>query len=161
MIKTYKVMLYPNNKQRTKLFQNAGVSRFIYNWALSYQQKNYESGGKFVSDHALRKILTQLKQTDAFCWLHDYSNNIAKQAVKDVCNAYKKFFKDLSSFPKFKSKKKSKPSFYVDTVKIKITGTHVKLEKLTDSRCVLRQSSCDLWRSPLVVVSRCGVSRIC
>ena len=78
MIKTYKVMLCPNNKQQTKLFQNAGVARFIYNWTLSYQQKNYESGGKFLSDHALRKVLTQLKQTDAFCWLNDYSNNIAK-----------------------------------------------------------------------------------
>ena len=140
MIKTYKVMLCPNNKQQTKLYQSAGVSRYIYNWALSYQQKNYESGGKFLSDHELRKILTQLKQMDDFRWLHDYSNNVAKQAVKDACDAYKKFFKGLSSFPRFKSKKKSKPSFYVDTVKIKITGTHVKLEKLTDSRKANRQN---------------------
>ena len=139
MIKTYKVMLCPNNKQQTKLFQNAGVARFIYNWTLSCQQKNYESGGKFLSDHELRKILTQLKQTDDFRWLNDYSNNIAKQAVKDACDAYKKFFKSLSAFPRFKSKKKSKPSFYVDTAKIKITGTHVKLEKLTDSRKANRQ----------------------
>ena len=139
MIKTYKVMLCPNNKQQTKLFQNAGVARFIYNWTLSCQQKNYESGGKFLSDHELRKILTQLKQTDDFRWLNDYSNNIAKQAVKDACDAYKKFFKGVSSFPRFKSKKKSKPSFYVDTAKIKITATHVKLEKLTESRKMNRQ----------------------
>ena len=139
MIKTYKVMLCPNNKQQTKLFQSAGVARFIYNWTLSYQQKNYESGGKFLSDYDVRKILTQLKQTDDFRWLNDYSNNIAKQAVKDACDAYRKFFKGLSSFPRFKSKKKSKPSFYVDTAKIKITATHVKLEKLTDSRKMNRK----------------------
>ena len=132
-------MLCPNHKQCTKLFQNAGTARFIYNWVIAYQQKNHESGGKFLSDYDLRKILTQLKQTDEFRWLNDYSNNIAKQAVKDVCDAYRKFFKGLSAFPKFKSKKKSKPSFYVDTAKIKITATHVKLEKLTDSRKANRQ----------------------
>ena len=139
MIKTYKVMLCPNNKQQTKLFQNAGIARFIYNWTLAYQQKNYESGGKFLSDYDVRKLLTQLKQTDAFRWLNNYSNNVAKQAVKDACDAYRKFFNGLSAFPRFKSKKKSKPSFYVDTTKIKITATHVKLEKLTDSRKANRQ----------------------
>ena len=132
-------MLRPNNKQQTKLFQNAGTARFVYNWAIAYQRKNHESGGKFQSDYDLRKILTQLKQTDEFRWLNDYSNNTAKQAVKDACDAYRKFFKGLSAFPKFKSKKKSKPSFYVDTAKIKITETHVKLEKLSDSRKANRQ----------------------
>ncbi len=139
MIKTFKVQLLPNNKQRTKLFQSAGTARFVYNWAIAYQRKNYESGGKFQSDSDLRKILTQLKQTDEFRWLNDYSNNTAKQAVKDACDAYRRFFKGLSAFPKFKSKKKSKPSFYVDTAKIKITETHVKFEKLSDSRKANRQ----------------------
>jgi len=36
----------------------------------------------------------------------------------------------LSKFPKFKSKKKSKPSFYNDTFKIKFIPTHVQLEKI-------------------------------
>ena len=139
MIKTFKIQLLPNNKQRTKLFQNAGTARFVYNWAIAYQRKNHESGGKFQSDYDLRKILTQLKQTDEFRWLNDYSNNTAKQAVKDACDAYKKFFNGLAAFPKFKSKKKSKPSFYVDTAKIKITETHVNLEKLSDSRKANRQ----------------------
>ena len=39
------------------------------------------------------------------------SNNVAKQSVKDCCNAYKNFFKGLVDKPKFKSRKKSKPSF--------------------------------------------------
>jgi len=36
----------------------------------------------------------------------------------------------LSKYPKFKSKKKSKPSFYNDTFQIKFTPTHVQLEKI-------------------------------
>lgn len=127
-------MLLPNNKQRTKLFQCAGVSRWAYNWTLATQQDNYKNGGKFLNDNELRKTLTQLKKQKEYAWLNHYSNNITKQAIKDACQAYKNFFEGRTGFPKFKSKKRSKPSFYQDTEKIKITKTHVKLEKLTTSK---------------------------
>ena len=133
MIKSIKVMLIPNNKQKTKLFQCFGVGRFAYNWALGKQQENYKNGGKFISDNDLRKEFTKLKKTKEYEWLNLYSNNISKQSIKDACDSYKKFFKGYSNFPKFKSKKKSRPSFYVDNVKIKFTDTHVKLEKISNS----------------------------
>lgn len=134
MIKTYKVMLLPNNKQRTKLFECAGVARWAYNFALAAQQENHKNGGKFLSDGELRKRLTELKKQKEYDWLNKYSNNITKQAIKDACQSYKNFFEGRTKFPKFKSKKRSRPSFYVDTAKIKITDTHVKLEKLTTSK---------------------------
>ena len=140
MIKTIKVMLQPNKKQRTKLFECAGTARFIYNWVLDYEQINYDCDNGFVSDYELRKKLTELKQTHSkFTWLNNYSNNIAKQAVKDACNAYLKFFKGITGFPNYKSRRKSKPSFYVDPIKISFTNTHVKLEKLTTSRKANKQ----------------------
>ena len=134
VIKSIKVMLLPNNKQRTKLFQSAGVARWAYNWTLARQQENYKNGGKFISDGELRKELTQLKKTEEFSWLNNYSNNITKQSVKDACLAYQRFFKHQSEFPKFKSKRKSTPSFYIDTCKIEFSENKVKLEKLTDSK---------------------------
>jgi len=134
MIKSIKIQLKPNNKQNTKLFECAGVARWAYNWTLARQQENYKNGGKFLSDGELRRKLTKLKQTEEYAWLNNYSNNITKQAIKDACRAYKNFFEGRAEFPKFKSKKKSKPSFYVDTTKIKITDTHIKLEKLTISK---------------------------
>ena len=133
-MKTIKVMLNPNNKQKTKLSQSAGTSRFAYNWCLAKQQENYKNGGKFISDCDLRKEFTLLKKTDDYKWLNDYSNNITKQAIKDACNSYLRFFKHQSNFPKFKSKRKSRPSFYVDNVKIEFSKTHVKLEKIADAK---------------------------
>lgn len=133
MIKSIKVMLIPNNKQKTKLFQCCNVSRFAYNWALGRQQENYKNGGKFISDNDLRKEFTQLKKTKEYEWLNQYSTNIPKQSIKDACIAYKRFFKGYSKFPKFKSKKKSRPSFYVDNIQIQFTDTHVKLEKISNS----------------------------
>lgn len=132
-------MLLPNNKQRTKLFQSAGVARWAYNWTLAKQQENYKNGGKFISDCELRKELTQLKKTEEFSWLNNYSNNITKQSVKDACLAYQRFFKHQSEFPKFKSKRKSTPSFYIDTCKIEFSENKVKLEKLTDSKKLNKQ----------------------
>lgn len=134
MIKTLKVKLKPNNKQQTKMFQFAGAKRFAYNWALAKEQKNYKNCGKFISDCELRKEFTQLKKRDEYKWLYSISNDVTKQAIKDACLAYKRFFKGQSAFPKFKSKKHDTPSFYVDNIKIKFTNTHVKLENIAISK---------------------------
>ena len=94
-------MLLPNNKQKSKLFANSGTNRFAYNWTLVRQKENYENGGKFLSDNDLRKEFTQLKKLDEYKWLNGYSNDITKQAIKDACEAYKRFFNKQSGFPKF------------------------------------------------------------
>ena len=130
MITALKVRLEPNNKQQTKLFQSAGTARWAYNWTLGKQEENYKNGGKFIKDGDLRKELTILKQTEELKWLKSCSNNITKQAVKDACDAYYKFFNGLSDKPKFKSRKKNQPKFYQDTHKIKYKDGRVRLEKI-------------------------------
>lgn len=134
MIKTIRVMLLPNNKQKTKLFQYANTARFAYNWALGREKENYKNDGKFISDCDLRKEFTQMKKTDEYSWLNEISNNVTKQAIKDACNAYKRFFKGYSKFPNFKSRKYSTPSFYQDNIKIQFTDTHVKVEGFSSSK---------------------------
>ena len=129
MILAKKIRLYPTAEQEHKLWQSVGTARFIYNWTLSKQEENYKNGGKFIKDNDLRKEITQLKK-DELPWLNEVSNNIAKQAVKDCCNAYKNFFKGLADKPRFKSRKKSRPSFYNDTVKLKVKEKSVLIEKV-------------------------------
>ena len=143
MIKTMRVMLIPNNKQATRLFQFSGTARFAFNWALEREKKNYDADGKFISDYELRKMFTQYKNEPNNEWLYTISNNVCKQAIKDAVIAYQKFFKGLAGQPKFKSRKRSKPSFYVDPSKIKFTGTHVKLENIVQSKKKNRQ--CINW----------------
>ena len=134
MIKSIKVRLNPNNKQLTKLFQYAGSARFAYNWAIDREEENHRQGNKFLSDMDLRKEFTQLKKLEEYKWLNEVSNNVTKQAIKDACNAYKKFFKGQCKFPKFKSRKHSTPSFYQDNVQIKFTENHVKVEAFSMSK---------------------------
>jgi len=134
MIKTIRVMLLPNNKQKTKLFQYANTARFAYNWALNREQENYKNGEKFISDGDLRKEFTQLKKIEKYEWLNDVSNNVTKQAIKEACEAYRNFFKGYTDFPKFKSRKHSVPKFYQDNIKIQFTDTYVKIEGFSTSK---------------------------
>ena len=130
MILSKKIRLHPNELQEQKLWQSVGTARFIYNWTLARQEENYKNGGKFISDNELRKEITQLKKTE-LSWLKEVSNNVAKQSVKDACNSYKRFFKGLSGKPKFKSKRKSKKSFYNDNCSLKAKeGKLVNIEKV-------------------------------
>ena len=130
MILAKKVRIIPSIEQEQKLWQSVGTARFIYNWTLAKQEENYKYGGKFISDGDLKKELTILKKTEELKWLNDVSNNVAKQAVKDGCNAYKNFFKGLADRPRFKSRRKSKPSFYNDNIKLKVKSNMVLIEKV-------------------------------
>ena len=167
MIKSARIKLLPNNKQRTKLFQFAGCSRFAYNWALDKQMKNFYEGRKLQSDYDLRKEFTVLRNSDEKPWLREVSNNVTKQAIKDLCRAYSNFFRrqkqqgyvkyspkklahlacigrkptvyDMNGHPKFRSRKNADFRFYQDNVKIRFTRTHVKLEGIADSKRRNRQ----------------------
>ena len=166
MKRSFRVMLCPNNKQETRLFQYAGTCRFIYNWALAKEMEALRNGSKRIGGFDLRKELTQMKKVPEYAWLNTVSNNVAKQAVKDLEAAYDRFFRiqretnvkytkkklahlarigkkptvyDMNGHPKFKKKGKTQPAFFQDGVKLQATETHVKLEGLAGSRKKNRQ----------------------
>ena len=129
-MKTFKTKLKLNNKQRTRLFKNASVARFAYNLTLEIQETNYKNGGKFLSDCDIRKMIT-VRKADDLAWLYDYDCDIVKQAVKDACKAYKKFFEKKAKKPRFHSKRNSATSFYVDGFKLKIQNGIIKIPYCT------------------------------
>ncbi|MBQ9617433.1 MAG: helix-turn-helix domain-containing protein, partial [Oscillibacter sp.] len=69
MIRTLKVMLTPNNRQKTRMFQYAGAARYAYNWALETERANHENGGRFLTDVDLRRVFTQHKAEPGKGWL--------------------------------------------------------------------------------------------
>ena len=106
MILAKKVRIYPTKEQEQKLWQSVGTARFIYNYTLAKHEENYRNGEKFISDGIIRKELTQLKKSELI-WLNEVSNNVTKQAVKDACNAYKRFFKGLAINQNLKVERKA------------------------------------------------------
>lgn len=139
MYKTYKVMLVPNNRQKTRFFQMAGAARFAYNWTLARQNENHTQGNSFISAFSISKEFTAFKKVAGNEWLSTISSNLTAQAVADACDAYVKFFKGLSKFPKFKSRKRSRPAFANKYNTIRISATHVFLEKVALSKKANKQ----------------------
>ena len=132
MILSYKTRLEPNNKQAQKFKQFAGAARYAYNWALAKEKESYELGNGFIGENELRKIFTRHKK-DAD-WLYGISSDVTKQAIRDAATAFSNFFKGRAEFPQFKTKKNSRLAFYQDVFKFKTTDTHIRLEKISDSK---------------------------
>ena len=56
MIKSFKVRLKLNNKQKSFFNGNANISRFVYNWALARQKQNYQDGGNIKKKRIILAI---------------------------------------------------------------------------------------------------------
>lgn len=157
MIKSYKIKLHPTKEQETLMWQSAGTARWAYNFALAKQIEHYKETGKKLKETDIRKEITGLKKTEEYSWLNNISAQIPKQAVKDLDKAYTNFFRfqkitkekytkktiekamkkgrklttiDLNGHPKYKSKRKSKPSFFQREDKLKYKDSKVVLEKI-------------------------------
>ena len=111
MIKSMIIRLYPTKDQEQKMWQHIGASRFIWNYMLALQQERYKNGEKHLSAYGMNYMLTELKQKNELKWLYEVSNSMLQRTCADLAKAYDGFFKKRTGFPKFKSRKKMKPSY--------------------------------------------------
>lgn len=130
MIKTIKVRLYPTKIQEELMFKSAGIARFSYNWGLTFLNKYYEENKKTLSIGELRKEFTKIRNDEKFSWLKEVSSEIPQQALKDLGESFKKFFRKESSFPRFKKKGKCEVSFFHLNNKFIVKDKYIKLEKI-------------------------------
>ena len=113
MIKSYKIRLYPTKEQEAKMWQHIGACRYIWNWMLAKQEELYEAGEKHLSGFDMMSLLKPLKNDGEHEWLYEVSSKSLQTVCRDLDDAYKRFFKKQNGFPKFKSRKRSKPNFSV------------------------------------------------
>ncbi len=129
MIKAVKIRLYPTKKQEVLMFKSIGCSRFAYNWALNRCKELYELGEKHLIAN-IRKEFTQLKKQEEFKWLNEVSNTAMTESMRNLDKAFKSFFNKKSKYPKFKSKRKSRQSFYVRHDRLYFKGNVCNIEKV-------------------------------
>ena len=121
MLLTRKIRLKPTREQEILFRKSAGVARWAYHYFLSENNRvwqeylaNGETGDKSVSEGTVRKYINHVLKKTTHTWLKEVGSNVMKQAVKDADTAFKAYFKGISEKPCYKSKRKSKPSFYVN-----------------------------------------------
>ena len=120
MIKSFSIRLYPKKEQEDIMWKHINSCRYIWNYMLSYQQELYSNGEKHLSAFSMINLLKPLKNDGEHSWLYEVSNASLVTMCRDLDKSYSNFFKKITGFPKFKSKKRSKPNFPVrDTLYFK------------------------------------------
>lgn len=111
MYKGYKIRIYPTKDQILSLNKHIGHCRFIWNYMLETQIKRFENKEPRLKQFEMNKLITSLKKE--LPWLCEVSIHSLQNICKDLDTAYDRLFKGTSKRPKFKSKRKAKPSFPV------------------------------------------------
>lgn len=107
MKRAYKIEIDPTDKQKSKIHQTIGVSRFIYNFYIAHNKEIYEREGKFVSGMDFSKWLNNeyIPNNQDMKWIKEVSSKATKQAIMNGDKAFRDFFKKTNAFPRFKKKK--------------------------------------------------------
>lgn len=127
-IKCYKIRLLPTKSQEQQFFKNCGAVRFIYNWALELCDETYKESKKHLSAYDVSNIYTKHQVRIDNPWLNEIPRATLQRAFQDLQVAFKRFFNGISNYPKFKSRHKSKLSFYTRYDRLKfISNTQLKM----------------------------------
>ena len=109
IIKAYKQRIYPNKEQKGLIEKHFGANRWIYNWALNKKIEVYQKNKKSIGCFDLIRELPKLKKENE--WLKEVSSQSLQQPIRNLDNAFTRFFRQKKGFPNFKSKRKSRNSF--------------------------------------------------
>ncbi|GHO56300.1 RNA-guided endonuclease InsQ/TnpB family protein [Ktedonobacter robiniae] len=128
MIRAHKIRLHPTSEQANSLACAAGVARFVWNWALAEWNRQYEAGEKPTA-LKLKKQFNAIRR-EHFPWTWEVIKNASDQPFLDLGKAFTAFFEGKARRPKFKSKKRSRPSFYLANDQFEIGDHRLWVPKL-------------------------------
>ena len=136
MMVATKIRLKPTKEQEVLFWKSAGVARWSYNYFLSESERHYNEyleGNqdiKTIKESEVRKYINNVLKKTTHTWLKEVGSNVMKQAVKDANVARDRWFKGVSNKPRFKSRRRSKISFYVNYESLKRTKEGFRGEKI-------------------------------
>lgn len=121
MLTGRKIRIKPTPEQELLFKKSAGTARWAYNFFLAENERvsdeyleNDKTDKKFISEGEVRKYINNSLKPTTHSWLSEVGSNVMKQAVKDANDALQEYLKGDKGKPRFKSKRNTKPSFYVN-----------------------------------------------
>ncbi|MEI6857610.1 transposase [Psychrilyobacter sp.] len=128
--KAFKFRILPTKAQEILIHKTFGSTRLIYNMFLDKRIKLYESEKKSTAYNAQAKELTSLKKELEF--LKEVDSMSLQITLKNLDKAFQGFFKKITKYPKFKSKRNTKKSYSTNNVNnvIRIENGRLKFPKL-------------------------------
>ncbi len=129
MQRAIKIRLLPTKEQEILFWKSAGTARWAYNYFLDVNEQTYKEGRR-ITEGEVRKYINNVLKKTTHTWLKEVGSNVMKQGVKDAALALKRYIKGISGKPKFKSRRKSKISFYVNYERLRRTKNGFHGEKI-------------------------------
>lgn len=102
-------MILSTLEQATRINKTIGCARFVFNRFLALWSDTYKETGKGLSYGACSAALTKLKQE--IDWLKEPDKCSLQNALRNLSDAYNRFFRKQNDAPKFKSKKNPVQSY--------------------------------------------------
>ena len=110
-MRTYRYRIKPTEEQKVLIEKHLWCCRFVWNTYLWERIKAYDEEWRTLTYKDNAKALTQLKKE--LTWLKEVNSQSLQATLKDLNLAYERFFKNISKFPRFKSKKNPKKWFHI------------------------------------------------
>lgn len=134
MILAHKIQLEPTATQLKQLRKAAGCARYAWNWALDESEKHYKETGKTVDFNALKRRWNAEKPD----WTLESPKDATQAVFANLKKAYARFFKRTAKRPRFKSRHRSRDSFYLSNDKFVVDDNRVRIPhagyvKMTES----------------------------
>lgn len=112
LLKAFKTEIAPTREQKEKIIRSIGIARFLYNQYIGYNKKLYRMHQRGLLDNH-QKHFVSANDFDKYVnhklklnlpWINECGSKARKKALVNAETAFKKFFDDLASFPRFKKK---------------------------------------------------------
>jgi putative transposase len=112
VIKSMIIRLFPTKEQEQMMWNHVHAARFIWNYMLGKTIEFKENHEKIPTAFDMNKALTPMKKEEQYLWLNQVSNAMLCRTNAHLGFAIQRW-RNGTGFPKFKSRKKAKPSFAI------------------------------------------------
>jgi putative transposase len=106
--RVYRFRFYPTATQAEQLEKTFGACRWVYNEGLALRSGAWERHGVNVGFAETCRALTGWRRAAGTAWLQEVSSTVLQQSLRQLDQAYTRFFKRMSKHPKRKEKRTSK-----------------------------------------------------
>jgi len=145
MNRSHVIRLNPTPEQEVSFRKACGVARHAYNWALA-RWKDYRAEGKWAKMKDLKAEYNRIKG-EQFPWCYEVTKCAPEQEFNHLGQAFANYWRmkaegtlpklrhprkdgEEGGFPRFKSKKRDRLSFYLANDKFAVNGQTIRIPKL-------------------------------
>ena len=133
----YEYRICPTKEQQQLINKTVGCCRFVYNHFLALRHDEFKFNGNKLKLQDTIKMLPDLKKREEYKWLREVDSVALQQSLRNLDDAYQRFFKKQNRYPKFHSKKNHTQKYRTQMIvdknghkNIEVIGNFVKLPKL-------------------------------